>query len=148
MGTGDINRLPSNANKSSIKEITFGPFDATAADQILPIGAVKGPIVLERISCQAVTKPNTGSNMNIMRRIPGTDGSIANTVTAARKIITTLDLNTLTNNTLTNLPFALTSNVPDHNVISPGEQIIVDFATTTAMDDLFITITYRDQELV
>lgn len=148
MGTADINRLPSNENKRGIKEITFGPFDAAAADQILPLFPRSKPIIIEKIACSAVTKPSVGSNLNILRRLPVTDGSIANTVTAARKIITTFDLNTLTNNVQTDLPLATTSSVPDHNVIAQGEQVILDFATTTNMDDLFITITYRDAEIV
>lgn len=150
---GDINKAP-QVYQSQIQMSSFGPYAATQADVNVPLFAVRRPIVIESIDVICGVKPSVGSNFNVFRRINGTDTAVSDAVTAARKIITTFDLNTLTNKTITNLPLAQadtsssdTTQKYDNNVLQPGDSVVLDFATTTAMADLFVMIRWRYQDI-
>lgn len=145
--------------------VTFGPFAATQADLILPFLANRR-LVIDQVIVNTRVIPSVASNFNLFRRIQtinstngGTgsgslcgrtlttqtgDTTVASTVTAARSVITQFDLNTLVINTPTVLPLKTgTDGRFSNNVLEPGDQLVADFATTTAMADMYITVRYH-----
>lgn len=116
---------------------TFGPYAATQADTILPFAPIES-VHIGKVQLLTRVKPSVGSNFNLLIRTAA-DAAVSDTVTAARKVITTFDLNTLSNLSPTN---AVVST--DYNRMDPGETLVADFATTTAMADFYITIAYRN----
>lgn len=127
----------SPVNGADWQYATFGPYAATQADTILPFVAIE-PVHIGKVSLITRVKPSVASNFNLLARTVA-DAAVSDTVTAARKVITTVDLNTLTNLTQSN---AVVST--DYNQLDPGDSLVADFATTTAMADFYVTIAYQN----
>lgn len=144
-GTLDVRRQPGNIVKYNYS--TFGPYEATQADVEANLMSDR-PMVIDDIFFIMAVKPSVASNFNIFKRYGGTDLSVAAVVTAARKVIDTYDLNAGTALVLTKFVKAVDgSSVPDHNIIPPGDSLVFDFATTTAMVNLKIIVKWRFLEL-
>lgn len=144
-GTSDIRRQPSNIVKYNYT--TFGPFEATQGDVDLALMSDR-PIVVDDIFYIMAVKPSVGSNVNIWKRLGGTDLSIAAVVTAARAVVTAIDINVLAALVLRKFTLAVDgSGVPDHNIISPGDSLVLDFATTTAMVNFKLIVKWHFLEL-
>jgi len=144
-GTLDINRKP--AQNWEYRYWTAGMYQATQADVDLNLCADR-PIVVEQMYIIMAVKPSVGSNFTVWYRLGGTDLSAAAVVTAARKVTTTVDLNTVTALVLTKLAFdTADGGVPNYNIIQPGDSYLLDFATTTSMVDFKLIVRYRLLEM-
>lgn len=119
---------------------TFGPYQATQADTILPFYA-RELMQIKSVSVVARTKPSVASNFNLFaRQQGGSDATIANSVSQARNVCAQFDLNTLTDNTVQDLTVTPGTHF---TYLQPGDSLVADFATTTSMADLYITVQMR-----
>lgn len=135
-----------------VRSLSFGAYAAATSSPIQTNFVFDRAAIIDKVQVIVGTKPSTsGANLDIYRRIHGTDGTTAAAVSAARKVITTKDLNGLTNLTLTDCPLAQadrsggdTTQKCDNNYINPGESLVFALTgTQTALVDLFILVSYR-----